>query len=52
MFLEEQTGSLEPGKLADFAVLDTDILTCPVDSIRDTQVLQTYLGGKLVYERK
>lgn len=52
MFLDDQIGSLEPGKLADFAVLDTDILTCPVDSIRDIQVQQTYLGGKLVYERK
>jgi predicted amidohydrolase YtcJ len=52
MFLDDQIGSLEPGKLADFVVLDTDILTCPVDSIKQTQALQTYLGGKLVYERK
>jgi predicted amidohydrolase YtcJ len=52
MFLDDQIGSLEPGKLADFAVLDTDILTCPVDSIKEIQVLQTYLAGKLVCERK
>jgi predicted amidohydrolase YtcJ len=52
MFLEDQIGSLEPGKLADFVIVDTDLLTCPVDSIKETQVLQTYLGGKLVYERK
>ena len=52
MFLDEQIGSLEPGKLADFVIVDTDLLTCPVDSIKETQVQQTYLGGKLVYERK
>jgi predicted amidohydrolase YtcJ len=52
MFLEEQLGSIEEGKLADLIVLDTDILSCPVDSIKDTNVLQTYLGGRLIYERK
>src|SRR5438552_3452908 len=52
MFLENQIGSLEEGKRADFVILGTDLLTCPVDSIKETQVQQTYLGGKLVYERK
>lgn len=46
-----QKGSLEKGKLADFIVLDRDILTCPTDAVKDTQVEQTYLGGKLVYAR-
>jgi hypothetical protein len=49
MFMDQVTGSLEPNKLADFAVLDRDILTCPVDQIKDTQVLATYLGGKRVH---
>ncbi len=50
--LEDQVGTLEPGKRADLVVLDTDILTCPADKIKDTQALQTYLDGKLVFERK
>ena len=51
MFLDHAVGSLEAGKQADFALLDRDLLSCPVDEIRDTRVLQTYLAGKLVYER-
>jgi predicted amidohydrolase YtcJ len=52
MFLEDKVGSLEEGKLADLIVVDRDILTCPIDDIKDTQCLRTYLNGKLVYERK
>ncbi len=49
MFLENETGSLEPGKQADFVVLDRDLLTCPVNEIRDTQAVETFLAGKSVY---
>ena len=52
LFLEEETGSLEVGKLADLIVLDRDLLTCKADQITSTKVLQTWLGGKLVYEAK
>jgi predicted amidohydrolase YtcJ len=49
---EKEKGSLEPGKLADLIVIDRDVLTCPVDDIRTTQVLTTVVGGKVVYDRK
>jgi hypothetical protein len=48
-FEEKQKGSLEPGKLADFIVLQQDILTCPEDAVKDITVEQTYLGGKQIY---
>ena len=48
LFRDDQIGSLEAGKLADFIILDRDILTCPVDSIKDTRVLKTYFDGKPV----
>lgn len=43
-------GSIEPEKLADFAVLDTDLLTSPVAKIRHTKAIATYVGGRRVYE--
>jgi predicted amidohydrolase YtcJ len=49
---DDRLGSLEPGKLADFVVLDTDLLTCPEARIAETGALRTYVGGKLVYRRE
>ncbi len=51
LFLDSEVGSLEKGKLADFIVLDTDLLTCPVDAIREAKVLRTYSDGRLVFKR-
>ena len=50
LFAEDRAGSLEPGKLADLVVLDTDILKCSEEKIVETRVLRTYVGGRLVYQ--
>jgi predicted amidohydrolase YtcJ len=50
LFLDDRVGSLEAGKLADLIVLDRDLMTCPIDDIKDTRVLRTYIGGKLVHQ--
>lgn len=49
---EDVKGTIEPGKLADFVVLDRDPLTVPADQLLTMQFEQTYLGGKRVYQRK
>ncbi len=51
-FKEDVKGSIEPGKLADLAVISHDILTCPEESVKDIQAVMTIVGGKIVYERK
>jgi predicted amidohydrolase YtcJ len=48
---EKQKGSLEVGKLADLILIDRDVLTCPADEIRRTNVLLTVVGGKVVHEQ-
>jgi len=46
---EDRMGTLEPGKFADFIVLDRDFLTIPEVEIPQTQVLMTVVGGKTVH---
>lgn len=48
-FLEHAIGTLEIGKQANIVVLDTDIMTCSEDEIYKSQVLSTYIKGKLMY---
>lgn len=48
-FDETQRGTLEAGKLADFAILDRDFMSVPVEQIGATASLLTVVGGKAVY---
>ena len=50
-FMEKMVGSLEPGKRADFIVLDRDIMNVDAVEIPSIKVLQTWLDGKLVWQR-
>ncbi len=49
-FTEREKGSLEVGKLADLVLLDRDLTRVPLETIRDTRVLLTVVGGRVVYE--
>jgi hypothetical protein len=50
-FMEDLVGSLEPGKRADFVVLDRDYMTIPVEEIPRMAILETWLDGERVYPR-
>jgi predicted amidohydrolase YtcJ len=49
-FEEREKGTLEPGKLADFVVLDRDLLKASAADILQTRVLRTVVGGKTMYQ--
>ena len=51
-FAEKDKGTLVAGKLADFVVLDRDLVAVTPDKIIATKVLRTVVGGKTVYEAK
>jgi predicted amidohydrolase YtcJ len=51
-FEEKTKGTIEPGKLADFIVLDRDVMTVEASRIPTAKVRMTVLGGRIVHESK
>ncbi|WP_312179768.1 amidohydrolase family protein [Arthrobacter sp.] len=49
--LDAQTGTLEPGKLADLAILDTNLFALAAEDLHRAAVTQTWIGGNCVYQR-
>ena len=49
-FMEDEVGSIAPGKRADFVVFSQDLMTVPLEEILDTEVVATYIDGAPVYE--
>lgn len=50
-FEENEKGSIEKGKLADFVVLDTDLMAATFEQVLKTTVLKTISGGETVYSK-
>lgn len=48
---EKDLGTLEVGKLADIAILDTDIFHTPMENMRDVAIRMTIVDGKIVYKK-
>jgi predicted amidohydrolase YtcJ len=51
-FAEDRLGSLEPGKWADFILVDRDISTASPTELAATQVLEAWVAGKRVWQRR
>lgn len=49
MYRADKVGTLEPGKIADLIVVDRNIFEVPIETVHQTQVLATMLGGKFVH---
>ena len=48
---EDIKGTLEAGKLADFVIIDRDVMTCPEEDMMSIQALKTVVGGEVVYTK-
>jgi predicted amidohydrolase YtcJ len=50
-FEEKEKGSIESGKFADLVILDTDLMTTPLEKVLNTKVVSTYINGELVFKQ-
>ena len=50
-FEENIKGTITPGKLADFIIVDADPYAVEPAALKDISVLRTYLGGEITYEK-
>ncbi len=48
-FEEKERGSIEPGKMADFVILEEDLMKIPKEKLRNVKVLNTFVGGEMVF---
>ena len=51
-FEEQEKGSLEKGKAADFIILDADLINCALPDVLKIKVVTTYINGQQVYSIK
>ncbi len=51
-FEEDEKGSLEVGKYADFIILKEDLMTIDITKVPEIKVQQTFINGELVYEKQ
>jgi predicted amidohydrolase YtcJ len=50
-FEENEKGTLEPGKYADFVILDTDLMTASPEDVLNAKIESTWVAGEKVFEK-
>ncbi len=51
-FEETRFGSIEPGKFADFIILEEDLMSMDIDKVPAIKIISTYIQGEKVYSRE